>query len=254
MQLLLSILLMFHVAKCRSLVQGDCRFEHNKGVMIQDRALSTGISSPAPSSPVLLLQHTRKAFLLVTTSTLFPFASDAKCRDIESCREIGEQKDAENLAKNPIVRLGNGLQYKVLSLGLGNAVVTENSQIKIIYSISQANGSYMYSQGFGYNKIDAGNGKMVSDLNLDALPVQMGSNEVPVGIQKALIGARRGERRRIECPAALGFETSNWKPEPSSFRGKRQVIDYRSTLTGRGDTQPPFPAPTLWDVEVVSIR
>lgn len=203
---------------------------------------------------------TRKAFLLEAAglvafpaAMMVPSLAWARCTDIESCREIGERKDAENLAKNPITKLGNGLQYKVLAAGVGDRAVKKDSNIKITYSISQGNGSYMYSRGFGYNKIDAGSGQKVDDLGLDSLAVRMGSTAIPVGIQTALLGAKRGERRRIECPAPLGFETSNWEPTPTTFRGERQMIDYRNTLTGRGGGLA-FPAPTIWDVEVVSIR
>lgn len=200
----------------------------------------------------------RRDFLWVVSATLLvavPVPANAKCTDIDSCREIGEQKDAADLAANPIVRLGGGLQYKVLTPGFGEQSVTENAKVNMIYSINQANGSYMYSRGFGYNKIDAGNGEKVSDLGLDSLTLDMGSsNEVPVGIQKAMVGMKRGERRRISCPAALGFETSDWNPKPTTFRGRQQIKDYQSTLKGRGSTQPPFAAPTIWDVEIVSIH
>lgn len=139
-----------------------------------------------------------------------------------------------------------------MSAGTGDDTVSQDSQIKIIYSISQANGDYMYSQGFGYNKIAVGRWTQVSDL-IDALPVKMGSTEIPIGVQKALVGAKRGERRRIVCPPRLGFETSNWNPQPKDFRGRRQIADYKALLEGRGSA-PPYLAPTIWDVEVVSLR
>lgn len=202
-----------------------------------------------------IVQPSAAAAAVVGTCSWFSAAdaAHAKCTDIESCREIGERRDAELQAKYPITKLGDGLQYKILSAGVGDAVVTPKSNIRVAYSISQGNGSYMYSRGMGYNKVDAGSGQKVNDLGLDSLAVQMGSTQIPVGIQRALVGAKRGERRRIECPAKLGFETSNWEPKPSTFRGERQMIDYQNTLTGRGGGLA-FPAPTVWDVEVVSIR
>lgn len=158
---------------------------------------------------------------------------------------------------NPIIRLGDGLQYKVLSKGLGSEIVNEKSKIRIIYSISKASGVYMYSKGFGYNQIDVGDGKRVNDLGLDSLTVDMSdpsAKQIPDGIRRALIGMRRGERRRIECPPKLGFETSDWNPQPTDFRGRQQIKDYKLVLSGRGDNQPAFPAPTIWDVEIISIR
>ena len=209
----------------------------------------------------------RKTFFLETLLlTMIPWTAPApafarsssasSCTDIETCREIGERRDAENLAQNPITRLGDGLQFKVLAAGIGPDNVQPDSRIQIIYSVSQANGSYMFSRGMGYNKININNNnqQQVSDFGLDSLSVTMGSTAtIPVGVQRALLGAKRGERRRIQCPPRLGFETSDWNPKPTTFRGERQMIDYRSTLTGSSGGLA-FPAPTIWDVEVVSIR
>ena len=96
---------------------------------------------------------------------------------------------------------------------------------------------------------------LVQDIgSLDSLLVTMGGKDVPIGIQKAMVGMKRGEKRRIVCPPSLGFETSDWNPKPTTFRGRQQIIDYQNRLNGRGDSQPPFPAPTIWDVEVIRIR
>jgi len=183
-------------------------------------------------------------------------AAEAKCTDIESCREIGERKDQELMKANPVIRLGGGLQYKVLNPGVGTDLVPEESgsRVSIAYTISQGTGSYMYSRGFGYNKVDVGNGQMVPDIgSIDSLLVTMGAKDVPVGIQRALVGMKKGEKRRVEVPPSVGFETSDWNPQPTTFRGKQQIKDYQGRLFGRGDTQPPFPAPTIWDVEVLRI-
>lgn len=217
----------------------------------------TFATNPAPSSRRAFFYTALTAVCSTALLTTAPQPSLAKCTDIETCREIGDRKDAEDLAANPINRLGGGLQWKLLRPGFGQETVQENSKnIKIIYSISQANGSYMYSKGFGYNKIDI-NGKKVSDAGLDSLTVNMSDDDdksVPVGIKRAMAGMKKGERRRIECPPKLGFETSDWNPKPTTFRGKQQMKDYKTTLAGRGSTQPAFPAPTIWDVEVISIR
>ena len=204
-----------------------------------------------------------------------------KCTDIESCREIGNKKVEEADLKNPTFKLGDGVRYKVLQSGFGNEKVDEDSVLDITFSISsvklyvcpqphpspshrpanclslnifdfpcsfnfsfmQAGGSYFYSQGFGYEK----------DLG-ETYRVTMGAKDVPVGIELALQGMRRGERRRIELPPAVGFETSGWKPEPSTRRGRASIVGYRQVLEGNGSSQPPFPAETLWDVEVSKIR
>ena len=52
-------------------------------------------------------------------------------------------------------------------------------------------------------------------IGLDSYRVTLGTGNLPVGVEQALIGAKKGERLRIEVPPNVGFETSNWKPEPT---------------------------------------
>lgn len=95
----------------------------------------------------------------------------------------------------------------------------------------------------------------MSDLGLDSLAVaNVGSHStIPTGIEYALLGMQKGERRRVELPPDVGFATSNWSPEPMTRMGKAQMEQYRRKLMGFG-SQPPFPAETVWDVEVMRIR
>ena len=179
--------------------------------------------------------------------------TNAKCTDIDTCREIGEKKDAQDLQDNPITRLESGVKYKQLKAGYGNDVVESKSRVDLIYSISRAGGAYMYSRGFGFEKVDVG-GKLQNDLGIDSYLVTLGTGNLPVGIEQALIGMNKGERRRIVLPPNVGFETSNWKPKPTTRRGKAQIASYKSMLEGNGPNQPPFLAPTIWDVEVLNIR
>jgi len=182
-------------------------------------------------------------------------ASKKTCTDLESCRELGDAKIEATMRENPTTRLPSGVRYKVLQPGTGidGQVVHDGSNIDMIFSITTASGSYMYSRGFGFEKINVG-GQMQRDLGLDSLRLVVGAHNIPVGIEQALIGMKRGERRRVELPANLGFETSNWKPEPTTRRGKAQILGYRRILEGNGSSQPPFPAETIWDVEVLKIR
>lgn len=110
----------------------------------------------------------------------------------------------------------------------------------------------MYSKGFGFEKVEFG-GKRVSDLGLDSVRVIVGRRAVPVGIEHALLGMGKGEKRRVELPPAVGFETSNWSPEPETRMGKAGIEQYKRKLSGFG-SQPPFPAETVWDIEVLGIR
>ncbi|KAL7493926.1 hypothetical protein ACHAWT_002726 [Skeletonema menzelii] len=190
---------------------------------------------------------------IVGLSLILPGAAHAKCTDIESCREEGERKIEADLKLNPIMRLSDGVNYRVLRpSALPGPKVKDGSSIELIYSISTASGQYMYSKGFGFEKVNFG-GKLQSDLGLDSMRVVVGEHNVPVGIESALIGMGRGERRRVELPPGVGFETSNWQPSPTSRRGITQIEQYKKKLVGFG-SQPAFPAETVWDIEVLGIR
>lgn len=150
----------------------------------------------------------------------------------------------------------------MLTPSVGSAVVAgDGAVVDVIYSVSTAGGQYMYSQGFGYEKVDVfdnngggGGVKSRSDLGLDSLRVVIGRHDVPVGVEEALVGMGRGERRRVNVPAGVGFESSDWMPEPRTGSGKLAVRSYRRVLEGNGGNQPPFPISTVWDIEVLGIR
>ena len=173
----------------------------------------------------------------------------AKCADIESCREVGEAKVAAAEAANPVINLGNGVRYKRVREGSG-ATVSGNDVVDVAYSISTAGGSYMYSRGFGFEKDSDG----VVDAG-DFLRVKLGNGGVPKGIEIALRGMKEGEKRRVELPPGdVGFESSDWKPAPTTRRGKAQIVAYKNLINGNGSSQPPFPAVTVWDIECRRVR
>ena len=174
----------------------------------------------------------------------------AKCADIESCREVGEAKVAADMAANPIIKLSDGVRYKRVKEGAG-ASVSSGDVVDVAYSISTAGGSYMYSRGFGFEKDSDG----VNDAG-DFLRVRLGNGDVPKGIEIALRGMKEGEKRRVELPPGpvTGFETSEWKPAPTTRRGKAQIVAYKNLINGNGSSQPPFPAVTVWDIECRRVR
>eukprot|EP00557_Chaetoceros_sp_GSL56_P005089 CAMPEP_0176499028 /NCGR_PEP_ID=MMETSP0200_2-20121128/12682_1 /TAXON_ID=947934 /ORGANISM="Chaetoceros sp., Strain GSL56" /LENGTH=266 /DNA_ID=CAMNT_0017897367 /DNA_START=224 /DNA_END=1024 /DNA_ORIENTATION=+ len=180
--------------------------------------------------------------------------AQAKCTDLDSCREIGDNKIEQDLRDNPIFKLDSGVRYKILRPGTGIDSVGKDSTVDLAFSVSRVGAGYMFSRGFGNEKIDAGNGKMVSDTGIDSIRIKMGDRNVPLGIEYALIGMKKGERRRVELPAEVGFETSNWQPEPLTGRGKSSMVAYKRILEGYGTTQPGFAAETIWDIEVLRIR
>lgn len=235
---------------CRSLSLKQEHHADPKTTSLVDRQRRQFLIS-APLIGILTPASTVSAAAAVPPAT----SEKKKCTDIESCREIGEQKTEEDLQNNPITRLSSGVRYKRLKPGVGSSSVQEKDVVDIIYSISRANGAYMYSQGFGFEKVKDGiSGFARSDEGLDSYRVHLGNRDVPVGIEQALLGMKKGERRRVEVPPSVGFATSEWRPEPTTRRGKTQIADYQTILKGRGTNQPPFPAPVIWDVEVLSFR
>jgi len=191
----------------------------------------------------------RRAAVSAAAVTL-PTQVLAKCADIESCREVGEAKVAADMAANPVMNLGNGVRYKRVKEGAG-ATVSGSDVVDVAYSISTAGGSYMYSRGFGFEKDSDG----VVDAG-DFLRVRLGNQDVPKGIELALRGMKEGEKRRVELPPGpvTGFETSEWKPAPTTRRGKAQIVAYKNLINGNGSSQPPFPAVTVWDIECRRVR
>ena len=212
-----------------------------------------------------LLMGGRGGGILLLISSLSPTVASSlvepspskkkKCTDIESCREIGEQKVEKDLIENPVTKLECGARYKILQQGTGDSTVRGNgSNVDMIYSISMLSTGYMYSKGFGNEKVLDMNGKLVPDnAGLDSYRITIGSKQIPLAIEQALVGMKRGERRRVEVPPNVGFITSNWQPEPTTSNGKAKIQSYQRLLNGT-NTQPPFPAATIWDIEVLNIR
>lgn len=196
----------------------------------------------------------RQGFLWTSVAALCtPTVADAKCTDIESCRAVGERKVERDLKENPVTTLKDGVRFKQLRPGVGDATVGESAKVDLIYSLSRGGGSYMYSQGFGFEKIDVGKG-LQKDLGLDSYRATLKKGDLPIGIEEAIVGMKKGERRRIELPPSVGFETSDWKPAPKTSRAKASIVAYQGILKGKGSSQPPFAEDTIWDVEILSFR
>jgi len=237
--------------------QGCSRLSYNRAlaqavtIAMQRFALLLCASAVATTSALRLVG--RRAAVGVATGAAITLPTQqvlAKCADIESCREVGEAKVAADMAANPIIKLSDGVRYKRVKEGAG-ATVSGSDVVDVAYSISTAGGSYMYSRGFGFEKDSDG----VNDAG-DFLRVRMGNGDLPRGIEIALRGMKEGEKRRVELPPGpvTGFETSDWKPAPTTRRGKAQIVAYKNLINGNGSSQPPFPAVTVWDIECRRVR
>jgi hypothetical protein len=216
---------------------------------MQRFALLLCASAVATTSALRLVSRRAAVGAATGAAITLPTQVLAKCADIESCREVGEAKVAAQEAANPVINLGKGVRYKRVKEGAG-ATVSGNDVVDVAYSISTAGGSYMYSRGFGFEKDADG----VVDVG-DFLRVRLGQGDVPKGIELALRGMKEGEKRRIELPPGeVGFESSDWKPAPTTRRGKAQIVAYKNLINGNGSSQPPFPAVTVWDIECRRVR
>ena len=202
------------------------------------------ISATVTTNALRLVGRRAAVGAVTGAAAVLPQQAFGKCKDIESCREDGKAKVAADEAANPVIKLSDGVRYKVVREGSG-ASVSGGDVVDVAYSISTAGGSYMYSRGFGFEKDSDG----VNDAG-DFLRVRLGNGDVPRGIELALRGMKEGGKRRVELPPGpIGFESSEWKPAPTTRRGKAQIVAYKNLINGNGSSQPPFPAVTVWDIE-----
>ena len=82
----------------------------------------------------------------------------------------------------------------------------------------------MYSKGMGYEPSEEGLGRKDTG---ETYRVRMGSKDIPAGIQTAMIGMKKGEKRRVELPSSVGFETSDWAPAPVSTPTPLERLDFQ---------------------------
>ena len=93
------------------------------------------------------------------------------------------------------------------------------------FSVLKGNGDLMY----GVPNREPG----AQDVG-ETLRVVLGQRDVPLGVERALIGASRGSRRRVELPPASGFASSDWRPKPAGFAGQQRIERFKRLLTGNG--------------------
>ena len=186
------------------------------------------------------------------------------CGDVETCAELGEKRfQAAEAEKGAIVKLDGGVRYRELQRGTGEGADEGDvvditfqvhhplSRLRVLRSVLtrhelqvlKGNGFYMYSLG-----LDKEPG--LKDLG-ETFKLTLGDHQVPVAVELALQGAKKGCVRRVELPPRLGFETSQWSPEPSTFEGRQRMEAYRQRLkTTKGYAGTPL----LFEFTVARIR
>jgi len=183
-----------------------------------------------------------------------PGRTKAKCKDIESCQAEGERRAAEaDERAGPLRNVGpigqNGLgrvRYRAMKESNTGPPLRQGDAADIRFDVLSTSGNLMY----GVPSREPGEG---ASGVLDSYRIVLGSRDVPLGVELALEGAHKGDLRRVEVPPDLGFETSDWKPEPSGFSGRQRLESYKKRLVGNG-LQPGYAASFLFQVEVVKVR
>lgn len=153
-----------------------------------------------------------------------------------------EEKERE---LGPIVSLGSNVRYREMQPGFGDAVVGDGDVVDITYEVMTTSGYYMWSLG---REIEPGQ----RDLG-ETYKVRMGEHNVPIAVEMALKGMKKGGVRRVEIPPSLGFETSNFEPAPQTYSGRKRLERYLALLKGNG-LQPGYDAMVMMEVEVSKIR
>eukprot|EP00930_Biecheleria_cincta_P101090 TRINITY_DN92722_c0_g1_i1.p2 TRINITY_DN92722_c0_g1~~TRINITY_DN92722_c0_g1_i1.p2 ORF type:complete len:242 (-),score=41.93 TRINITY_DN92722_c0_g1_i1:453-1178(-) len=168
-----------------------------------------------------------------------------KCKGLEECQALGDEKFAQKeLMKGTLVDMGRGIRYREAKVGTG-PTISKGDVVDITYEVRNTGGMYMYSLGRGRPD------KTYDDLG-ETYRVRLGNHDVPIAVELAMEGMRRGGIRSIEMPPSLGFETSNWQPKPTNFAGERRMENFRASINGRS-SQPGYDAAMILEAEVVRI-
>lgn len=206
-------------------------------------------ATPVPREQARVLNHRRN--IAVATTVLcwqLPRRANAKskkCKGLEECQAIGDQKFAEKeQLKGALVDIGKGIRYRESKIGTG-PTISKGDVVDITYEVRNTGGMYIYSLGRGRPD------KTRDDLG-ETYRVRLGKHDVPIAVELAMEGMRRGGIRAIELPPSLGFETSSWEPKPTNFAGERRMENYRASINGRS-SQPGYDAAIILEVEVVRV-
>jgi len=198
-----------------------------------------------PEKKSLLLSPRRRDVLWGGLPLIFfgtSQVSQAKCKDIDSCREQGEVR-FENLEKKagPMISLDSGVRYREMEKGINGPQLKLGDSADIRFQVLKGNGDFLY----GVPNREPG----ANDLS-QILRLTLGQKDVPVGVEEALYGASKGTRRRVELPPSLGFASSNWNPTPQTFSGIQRMKRFRNLF----DTNPQYQPVLLFEFEVVRVR
>lgn len=133
-------------------------------------------------------------------------------------RQIEEiQRPASDTVNIPYEKLPSGVEYREYREGKGEAVIANGSKIAAEMSIRcQSFATANEPGGVKYFSTKA-------DTEFNEIAWTIGSGELPVGLEEAMMGMRRNGLRRIEVPSTQIFtaRNENQLPLPTTKDGKR---------------------------------
>jgi len=146
-------------------------------------ALAFGLAPQTPPWKATTSNSRRDLFAAAPYLSLWlvgPSVASAKCKDIESCREEGDRRIAQQEAEaGPIVNLGNSVRYREPKSGTGDQTLQEGDAAEITFMVTTTGGNYMWS--FGRN-VEPGQ----QDYG-ETLTIVVGKHDVPVAVERALV-------------------------------------------------------------------
>jgi hypothetical protein len=145
--------------------------------------------------------------------------------DLDTAREIGEAKRAEQEARlPPRVHLSSGVIYRELRPGSGPILHWKDAP-DVVLSWAVLRPTDLYYQFGSWNRAS------LDDDLFRALP--SGEATLVCGVAQGLEGARENALRRIWVPSSLGYVQGNEVPQPNSsdFGAQRRFTRLRQRQT-----------------------
>ncbi|KAJ1444385.1 hypothetical protein M885DRAFT_553074 [Pelagophyceae sp. CCMP2097] len=206
------------------------------------RALALLCCGVARGLEVLARALPRRAFgaavALVPLAAAAPLAALARDQEL---LEIGVQAPVQDEKDVPFTTLPSGVKVKTLRAGAGEPVTaTSTVLVECTGRLLNLNGVKFYSTN------DLASAKSLGGPEPLALP--LGTGGVVPGLEQGLLGAKKGEIRRIIVPSSLGYDgvAGALLPTPNDTEAQRALDSVVKN--------PRRDAALLFDVKVVRIK
>lgn len=113
------------------------------------------------------------------------------------------------------VKRADGLLVQDLTPGEGEKAQL-GDRIVFDYVCRRSNGYFVYGtvEGVGFQPLD---------VSTEPETAVLGNDELIPGLERGLLGLRRGGKRRLVVPPALGFVRDGLRPRPPNYGARRQI-------------------------------